>query len=75
MNVKERIKEKVNNINDPRLLEELLKVVELEYEIEHIDELTDLEKQAIDEGIADADAEKLHSSSEARELVKEWLKN
>ena len=56
MNVKERIKERVNNINDPRLLDELLKIVELEYEIEHIDELTDLEKKAIDEGISDADS-------------------
>lgn len=74
MNVKERIKERVNNINDPRLLDELLKAVELEHEIEHIDELTDIEKKAIDEGILDAEAEKLHSNSESSQLVKEWLK-
>lgn len=35
MGIKEKIKERVNNINDPRLLDELLKAVELEYEIEH----------------------------------------
>ncbi|MEQ8583207.1 MAG: hypothetical protein RIC30_10270 [Marinoscillum sp.] len=74
MNVKERIVERVNAINDPRLLDELLKAVELEYEIEHIDELTEIEKKAIDEGISDADAGKLHSSSEASQLVKKWLK-
>ena len=74
MNVKERIKERVNSINDPRLLDELLKAVELEHEIEHIDELTDVEKEAIDEGISDADVGKLHSNSEASQLVKEWLK-
>ena len=74
MNVKERIKERVNDINDPRLLDELLKAVELEYEIEHIDELSDLEKEAIDEGIADAESGKLHSNSEASQLVKQWLK-
>ena len=37
MDIKEKIKERVNNINDPRLLDELLKAVELEYEIEHPD--------------------------------------
>jgi len=45
MNVKERIKERINNINDPRLLDELLKAVELEYEIEHIDEMTEMKKK------------------------------
>ncbi len=74
MNVKERIKQRVNDINDPKLLDELLKAVELEHEIEHIDQLTDLEKKAIDEGIADAESGKLHSNSEASQLVKEWLK-
>lgn len=74
MNVKERIKERVNGINDPQLLDELLKVVDLEYEIDHIDELTDLEKKAIDEGISDAEEGKLHSNTEASQLVKKWLK-
>lgn len=74
MDVKERIKQRVNEITDPKLLEELLKAVNLEYEIEHIEEITDSEKKAIDEGISDADAGKLHSNSEASQLVKQWLK-
>lgn len=74
MNVKERIKERVDDINDPKLLGELLKAVELEYEIEHIDQLTEFEKTAIDEGISDAEAGNSHSNSEASQLVKEWLK-
>jgi predicted transcriptional regulator len=74
MNVKERIKKRVNDINDPQLLDELLKAVELEYEIEHIDELTEIEKKAIDEGISDAEAGNLHSNTDASQLVKEWLK-
>ena len=40
MNVKDRI----NNINDPSLLDELLQAVDLEHEIEHIDQLSNLEK-------------------------------
>ncbi len=74
MNIKEKIKERVNNINDPQLLEELLKAVELEHEIENLDQLNDLEKKAIDEGIADAELGKLHTNEEASQLVKEWLK-
>ena len=74
MDVKERIKERVNAINDPRLLDELLKAVELEYEIEHLDEPTEAEMKAIDEGILYAEAGKLYSNSEASQLVKEWLK-
>jgi predicted transcriptional regulator len=74
MDIKEKIKERVNKINDPRLLDELLKVVELEHEIEHVDELSEPEKNAIDKGIADADAGNLHSNSEASQLVPKWLK-
>ena len=43
MDIKEKIKRRVNEINDPQLLDELLKAVELEHEIEYIDELTELE--------------------------------
>ena len=74
MDIKEKIKRRVNEINDPQLLDELLKAVELEYEIEYIDELTDFEKRSIDEGISNAQSGKVHSSVEARQLVKEWLK-
>ena len=74
MNVKERIKERLDDIHDPQLLDELLNAVNLEHDIEHIDQLSDPEKTAIDEGISDADAGNLHSNSEASQLVKEWLK-
>lgn len=75
MDVKERIKQRVNEINDPQLLDELLKAVELEHELEHVEELTDPERKAIDEGITDAEAGRLHTNSEASQLVKEWQKN
>lgn len=74
MDIKERIKEKVNDINNPQLLDELLKVVNLEHEIEHVEQLNYLEKTAIDEGIFDADSGNLHTNAQASQLVKEWLK-
>ena len=55
-------------------MDELLKAVEPEHEMEYIDELTDLEKRSIDEGISNAESGKIHSSAEASQLVKEWLK-
>lgn len=74
MNIKEKIKDRINNINDPHLLDELLRAVELEYEIEHTENLTQDEKIAIDEGISNAEAGNLHSNLEASQLVKKWLK-
>lgn len=74
MNTNERIIARVNDINDPQLLEELLQAIELEHEIEHFHQLTSDEKLAIDEGIEDAESGKLHSNSEASQLVKKWLK-
>ena len=74
MDIKEKIKRGVDEINNPQLLDELLKAVELEHEMRYIDELTDLEKRSIDEGISNAESGKVHSSAEASQLVKEWLK-
>jgi hypothetical protein len=65
MNIRKKIIEKVNTINDPKLLSELLQAIELEHEIEHFHQLTNDEKVAIDEGIDDADSGNLYSSSEA----------
>jgi len=74
VNIKERIIEKVNNIQDPILLEELLQAVGLESEIQHVHELTQGEKTAIDEGIDAADSGQVYSNFEASELVQKRLK-
>ena len=71
--IKEKIIERVNGINDPKLLEELLQAIELEHEIENLHTLTEEEKRAIDEGIDDADSGKLYSNAEASQLIKKWL--
>ena len=73
INIKEKIIERVNGINDPQLLEELLQAIELEHEIENFHTLTDEEKTAIDEGIDDSDSGKLYSNAEASQLIKKWL--
>lgn len=48
--------------------------MELEHTIEHFHQLTNEEKMAIDEGIKHADSGNLHSSNDASQLVREWLK-
>ena len=72
--VKEKILERVREIQDPQLLKELLQAVELESEIDQIGQLTDDEIAAIDEGIKDADAGKMYSNTQATELVQQWLR-
>ncbi len=74
MNIKEKIKDRINSINDPQLLDELLRAVELEYEIEHAVKLCKSEINAIDIGVSDAEAGKLFSNAEASQLVKKWVK-
>ncbi len=75
MHIKEKIKERVNSINDPRLWDELLRAAELAYEIEHLEELSEAEKGAIDHGTSDANAGNPHSNSEGNEGVQKWQKN
>ena len=70
MTIKEIIIARVNEIQDPKLLNELLHAVDLELEIEGNQPLTNPEKKAIDEGIQDAEAGNLYSQEEARSLVK-----
>jgi len=74
MSVKDRLIDRLKDINDPQLLDEILQAVELEHEIEHVHELTTDEKNAIDQGIEDAEVENLQSNAEASQLVKKWLK-
>ena len=74
MDIKKKIIARVNDINEPQLLDKLLQAIELEHEIDHFHQLTSNEKAAIDEGIEDAESGNLHSNSEASQLVKKWLK-
>ncbi len=74
LTIKEKLIHRINEIDDPSLLEELLNAANLEYEIEKTVELISEKKKAIDEGIIDADSGNTHSSSEASQLVKKWLR-
>ena len=73
LTIKEKLIDRIDEIEDPSLLEELLNAANLEYEIERTVELSNEEKKAIDKGIIDADSGNTHSSSEASQLVKKWL--
>lgn len=72
-NIKDRIIERVNDIQDPQLLEELLQAIELEHEIENLQTLSSEEKLAIDKGIEDAESGKLYTNEEASQLITKWL--
>jgi len=72
MTTKERIITRVNQINDPQLLEDILRAVDLELNLEESYQLTELESAAVAEGLKDANEGKLYSQSEAREFVRQW---
>ncbi len=72
MKIKERIISRVNEIDDPKLLEEILRVLDLDSRFDEIYTLTSAEQTAVSEGIKDADEGKVYTQSEARAFVRQW---
>jgi predicted transcriptional regulator len=75
MSTKELILEKIKVIDDEAILEELLKMIELELDLnkEPI-QLSSEQKTAIDEGLKDIDEGKSLSNEDARKMMDEWLR-
>lgn len=75
MGTKERIIQKIQSIENESILEDVLDMIDLELTVgEGTVRLTDEQKAAIDEGLADSAAGKSFSHAEARQLMDEWLR-
>ncbi|CAN5865133.1 hypothetical protein BH24BAC1_BH24BAC1_41130 [soil metagenome] len=75
MGTKERIIQKIQSIENESILEDVLDMIDLELTVgEGTVRLTDEQKAAIDEGLADSSAGKSFSRAEARQLMDEWLR-
>ncbi|TXK52006.1 hypothetical protein FVR03_02695 [Pontibacter qinzhouensis] len=74
MKTKEKIIERINQIDDESVLEELLEIIDLELNLsEATVQLTDEQKAAIDEGMHDLAQGRSYSDEEARKIVNEWM--
>lgn len=72
--LKNQIINKLNQINDEALLNDISRLIQMESEVEAVYKLSDDEKEAVELAFQDIDAGKTYSSSSANQLLKEWLK-
>ncbi|WP_417601723.1 hypothetical protein [Owenweeksia hongkongensis] len=73
MNVKEKIMERVNAIDNPELLTEILELISAETEAESPYKLNPYEQKSINEGMADVNEGRTYSQQEADNLISKWL--
>jgi len=76
MRIKEKLIEKIQNIEDESVLQDLLEIIDLELNLNNdIVELTDEQKSAINEGLQDIDEGRTFSHEQARKMIDEWMRN
>lgn len=75
MKTKDRLIERIRNIQDETILEELLEMVEVELNLsDEIVELSSEQKAAIDQGLKDLEECRTYSNNEAQKIIDEWMK-
>ncbi len=76
MNTKEKLIEKISNIDDESMLEDILKLVQLELELNAgTIQLTHEQKVFIEEGLKDLESGNVVTDEVAKKMTKEWLKS
>ena len=74
MSTKELILERIKIIKDESILEDLLKIIELEIELDkEIIRLSVKQKSAISEGLKNTENGETFTNEEAHKMVDEWL--
>lgn len=69
--LKELIHHKIDETDDESVLREISTLLDSETDL--WDQLSEEEKQAINEGVKDADEGRLYTSEEVKNQVKKWL--
>jgi hypothetical protein len=72
---KDKLLEKIQNINDESILNEIMEMVELELNlVGEVIQLSDEQKKIVDGGLKDKESGNLISQNDARKITDEWLK-
>jgi hypothetical protein len=74
MTTKQEIIKKVNAIENPDILDEILNLIEIESDFEEIYAFTDEEKTAVNEGLKDLDEGRSYSNKDSKKIISKWLK-
>jgi hypothetical protein len=72
--LKLQIINKLSSITDELILEEIYRLVSIESEMDSIYRLSDEEKKAVETGLNDIKEGRVHTSGQADNMIKEWLK-
>lgn len=72
--IKLRIINRITTIEDELVLKEIVRLLDLEVEMESIYQLTNKERKAIKTGLKHIKEGKIYSSKEANNIIKELLK-
>ena len=72
--LKLQIINRLSTIDDEQVLEEILKLVNFESDMDAVYQLTNAEKKAIDAGLKDVKEGKVYSSEEADMMMNKWLR-
>lgn len=75
MNTKEKLIEKIANIEDESMLEDILELAQLELDLNaDTIQLTQEQKVFIDQGLKDIESGNAITDEVAKKMTKEWLK-
>jgi len=74
MNTKEKLISKISSIKNESILEDIMKMVDLELDMsDDVVYLNSEQKSFIDKGLEDIESGKLINHQEAKTMTKEWL--
>ncbi len=73
MSIKEKIIERVNAINNPEILEDILNLITIEKDIPNIYNFRKDEKESVLKGINDVKNGRVFNQFEADKITQKWL--
>ena len=73
MSTKEKLIEKIQNIDDESLLAEIIEMVEMELSVAGDLQLTNDQQASVDEGLKDVDEGRTLSDQDVRKITSQWF--
>ena len=74
MDIRQQIIDRLNSIDNPAILNEILDLISAESETDEIYRLSKAERRNVNKGIEDADSGNTMNQEESEKLISEWLK-
>lgn len=73
MSIKQQIIERINGIDDPAILNEILNLISAETEMNSVYRLSAEQEKKIEQGLEDVDNGKTMTQEESDKMIQQWL--